>query len=30
MLEVMYELREHRRLEDVVPADEIAYMKKIS
>ena len=30
LLEVMYELREHKKINDVVDKDEIAYMKKIN
>lgn len=30
MLEVMYELREHRKIDEGVTSDEIAYMRKIS
>lgn len=29
MLEVMYELREHRKLDEVASPEEIAYLKKI-
>lgn len=30
MFEVMYELKSKRKIEDDVPAEELAYMKKIS